>query len=252
MTTLRAVLVDDEPRGLNALKLLVERYCPTVKIVSTCLSPVQAVEEINTYRPEIVFLDINMPEMNGFDLLGNLEWSNFQLIFTTAHQEFALKALKSNALDYLLKPIDRTELTQAVERVQKKIGQEVKVLDLEKVNSIIGGLQLEHFGKIKIHSRSGIDAVEPATIISLESKSNYTQLYVEDREPMLSSRTLKDYEFILCGHKDYFMRVHHSFIINLRKVIRYVKTNETVIMENNQEIPISKSRKEEFVSWLEH
>lgn len=251
MNTLRAVLVDDEPRGLNALKLLVERYCPEIRIVATCLSPLQALEEINTYRPEIVFLDINMPEMNGFDLLNQLEWSNFHLIFTTAHQEFALKALKSNALDYLLKPIDWKELNQAVARVRKRIEEEGKANNLEKVNTFLDGLQLEHFGKVKIHSRTGIDAVEPGSIISLESKSNYTQLFIEDREPVMSSRTLKDYEFILCTQKNYFMRVHHSFIINLRKVIRYVKSSETVIMQNEQEIPISKSRKEDFITWLE-
>jgi len=247
---LRAILVDDEPRGLSALKLLVEKYCPDIKIVAICTSPINAIEQINSYHPEIVFLDINMPEMNGFEMLSKLDWNKFHLIFTTAHQEFALKALKSNALDYLLKPIDKIELNRAVEKVKKKIEQKDDTQNLIRIETFLKDLKLEHFGKIKIHSRYGIDAIEPSTIISLESKSNYTHFIIEDREPLISTRGLKDYEFILCAHKNYFMRVHHSYIINLRKVQRYMKSSDSVVMHNNQKIPISKSRKEEFIKWL--
>ncbi|HQQ95357.1 MAG TPA: LytTR family DNA-binding domain-containing protein [Bacteroidia bacterium] len=248
---LRAILVDDEPRGLNALKTLIDRYCPELRVVSTCLSSIDSVEQINTYHPEIVFLDINMPEMNGFDVLNQLEWKGFHLIFTTAHQEYALKALKANALDYLLKPIDRFELAEAVARIKQKARIESQVNNFQKYEKFLNGLHLEAHKKVHVHSRISIDTLDPDQIVYLESKSNYTQIHLENEASVLSSKTLKDYENILCDQRAHFMRVHHSFIINLRKVSRYIKSNEIVIMRNEQKVPIAKSRKEEFMKWLE-
>ena len=251
MTTLRAILIDDEFRGLNALKTLVENYCPDIRIVDTCTSPRKGIESLNAYRPEVVFLDINMPEMNGFEMLEQLEWKNFHLVFTTAHQEFALRALKLSALDYLLKPIDRKELVETVERITLRMKRKDWKQQFDRYNSFFSSLHPETTGKVKIHSRNSIEAVEPSRIVSLESRSNYTCLHMEDNSSYLSSKTLKEYEAILCSDNGTFMRVHNSFIINLRKVIRYIKSSESVVMWNDLEIPVSKSRRDIFLRWLE-
>ncbi|MCU0360869.1 MAG: LytTR family DNA-binding domain-containing protein [Bacteroidia bacterium] len=248
---LRAILIDDEFMGLNSLHILLDRHCPKVKSVAECRNPELAIEMIENYCPDIVFLDINMPQMNGFEMLKKLKYKGFDLIFTTAHREYALKALKSDAVDYLLKPIDADELKAAVEKVLER-----KILNkpgtaLEVYNDMLNSLLVLNKPKVIVNSKSGIESIETKQIIGLESKSNYTQFYLENGDSLKSSKSLKQYEEILCGNRSSFMRVHHSFIINLNKVIRYLKTSDMLVMLNGQEIPISKSRKEEFMKWLE-
>ncbi len=248
---LRAVLIDDEFMGLNSLHILLDKHCPKVRSVAESRNPEAAIEMIENYCPDIVFLDINMPQMSGFEMLERLKWKNFDLIFTTAHQEYALKALKSDAVDYLLKPIDPEELKAAVNKVIKRRSQNGQGNSLEGYNEVLNTLPLINKPKVIVNSKAGIESIETQMIISLESKSNYTQLFLENEQPVLSSKTLKEYEQILCGDRSSFMRVHHSFIINLNKVLRYIKSSEMVVMQNEQEIPISKSRKEDFLKWLE-
>lgn len=248
---LRAVLIDDEFMGLNSLHILLDKHCPKVRSVAESRNPEAAIEMIENYCPDIVFLDINMPQMSGFEMLERLKWKNFDLIFTTAHQEYALKALKSDAVDYLLKPIDPEELKAAVNKVIKRRSQSGQGNALEGYSEVLNALPLINKPKVIVNSKVGIESIETQMIISLESKSNYTQLFLENEQPVLSSKTLKEYEQILCGDRSSFMRVHHSFIINLNKVLRYIKSSEMVVMQNEQEIPISKSRKEDFLKWLE-
>jgi two-component system, LytTR family, response regulator len=248
---LRAVLIDDEFMGLNSLHILLDKHCPKVRSVAESRNPETAIELIENYCPDIVFLDINMPQMSGFEVLEKLKWKAFDLIFTTAHQEYALKALKSEAVDYLLKPIDPEELKAAVNKVIQRRSNKLHVEKFEEYNHVLNTMHAINKPKVIVNSKSGIESIETQVIISLESKSNYTQLYLENEQSVLSSKTLKDYEQILCGERTSFMRVHHSFIINLNKVIRYIKSSETAVMQNEQEIPISKSRKEEFLKWLE-
>lgn len=248
---LRAVLIDDEFMGLNSLHILIDKYCPRVKSVAECRNPELAIDIIESYHPDIVFLDINMPQMNGFELLHKLNWRNFHLIFTTAHQEYALKALKANAVDYLLKPIDPEELKAAVKKILKRYESSDEAGNVDQVKSLLASLGNDKPERLLVHSRSGMESIDSGEIICLESQSNYTRLYLENQESILSSKTLKDYEAQLCGERSSFMRVHNSFVINLRKVLRYIRTSETLIMQNNQEIPVSKSRRDEFMKWLQ-
>jgi two-component system LytT family response regulator len=250
-TTLRAVLIDDEFMGLNSLHILLDKHCPKVRSVAESRNPETAIEMIENYCPDIVFLDINMPQMSGFEMLEKLKWKNFDLIFTTAHQEYALKALKSDAVDYLLKPIDPEELKAAVNKVFQRRNQALQANRMEEYADALTSLPLLNKPKVIVNSKAGIESIETQLIISLESKSNYTQLYLENEQSVLSSKTLKDYEQLLCGERTSFMRVHHSFIINLNKVVRYIKSSEQVVMQNEQEIPLAKSRKDEFLKWLE-
>lgn len=248
---LRAVLIDDELMGINSLHILLDKYCPKVKSVAESRNPEMAIGLIENYRPDIVFLDINMPKMNGFELLENLKWKDFDLIFTTAHQEFALKALKSNAVDYLLKPIDPDELKAAVNKILLRREGREKNNNLESYQGILEDLAQLNKHKLIVHSKTGLETIETNTIVCMESKSNYTQLYLDNDQNLISSKTLKEYEQILCGLKSPFMRVHNSYIINLRKVLRYLRSSDSVVMQNEQQIPISKSRKEEFLNWLQ-
>ena len=247
---LRAIVVDDEPKGLNSLSLLIERHCPEVKLVASSLIASKAIELIEDYLPDIVFLDINMPEMNGFDLLSKLKWKKFNLIFTTAHQEYALKALKSNAIDYLLKPLDHEELILAVKRAVKNKEKAEFINDFSVYSKLIENLNQNPIQKLVVNSKDGVESIELNEIISLESKSNYTLIYLTNSKTIRCSKTLKEFENILCQRSDLFMRVHHSFIINLTKVSRYLKMEENIVMQDQQNIPVSRSRRESFFSWL--
>jgi two-component system LytT family response regulator len=248
---LRSIIIDDEQKGIDALKILLERFISEVNVVAETINPSEAKSLIENYRPEIVFLDINMPEMNGFELLETLTWKNFNLVFVTAHEEHALRALKSNAMDYLLKPVDHEDLRLTVEKIKNQVNivsPDVTKLNYQKLfESIYDGKK----NRIIINSRAGIESIDVDSIISLESKSNYTQISLTDGREITSSKTLKDFDEQLCTDGSNFMRVHHSFIINLHKVQRFLKKKEDIIMINDQVIPVAKSRKDDFMKWLE-
>lgn len=247
---LRAIIIDDEQNGINALKILIDKYISNVKVVANTTKATQGIELIENYKPEIVFLDINMPEMDGFQLLQKLNWKKFDLIFTTAHEEYALKAIKANAIDYLLKPIDFRELQQAIKKLTSRI---------EEKDSIPNGLNLyklaESFHnfnrkKIKITSRSGIENIYASDIIYLESLSNEITIYLSDSRTVSTTKSLKEFEILLCETDNNFIRVHNSYLVNCQKVVRYKKGEELIVMANNHEIPIAKSRKDDFLKWL--
>lgn len=244
--SLRAVIIDDEPRGINSLKILIEKYVEGLKIVASSTNAGEGIELIENYRPEIVFLDINMPEMNGFELLEKLAWKKFNLIFTTAHQEYALKALKNNAVDYLLKPIDHADICVAVDKIRQRLEESnTAPFDYSKLLQDPG---LTH--KLLVNSKKSIESIGLDDVVCLESRSNYTQIYLSGSRTTLASKTLKEFESYLCTGNTNFMRVHHSFIINLDKVSRVMKITDTIVMIDDQKIPLAKSRKSLFFEWL--
>ena len=163
---IRAVLIDDEISGLKGLQLLMEKYCPQIKIVASTKDPLKGVELINDYRPEIVFLDINMPKLNGFELLDKLTYKDFQLIFTTAHEEHALKAIKQNAVDYLLKPITGSDLKLAISKTEKLIKENKILPDISK---ILRELNKEAPQRISINTKNSIEIINVQDIIYIES-----------------------------------------------------------------------------------
>lgn len=243
---LRAVIIDDEETGIDMLKFLLDKYVPDVKIVGQALRAQEGIELIENYKPEIVFLDISMPKMDGFELLEKVEWKEFNLVFTTAHQEHGLKALKLNAKDYLLKPIDYHDLIAAVERIKLKV---VNVSSPEFDYSLLNQMKLQSAGRIAVNSKDGIEFVDPLDIVSCESSSNYTVISLCDGKSIICPKTLKEFAK-LCAGTSNFMRVHHSYIVNLHKIARYQKDEENIIMNNNQKIPLAKSKRELFFQWL--
>lgn len=236
-----AIIVDDEPDCCESLVILLERYCPEVKVLDICYAAEAAIQSIKENEPKILFLDIEMPFMNGFELLEKLGNINFELIFTTSYDQYAIKAIRFSAMDYLLKPVDREELQKAVQKAaqrnQHPLPQQLDML-LQK---------LKHpavpVNKIAIPTMEGFQLLAAAAIISCESESNYTWLFLKDRRKIMASRNLKEMEEILEGYP--FIRIHNSHMVNINEVEKYIKgEGGYLIMSDGSTINVSRSRKE--------
>ncbi|HEX7017018.1 MAG TPA: LytTR family DNA-binding domain-containing protein [Cyclobacteriaceae bacterium] len=241
---IRSVLVDDEKHCLETLAWQLEKFCPQVSILAICESGEQALEVLSQRNVDLVFLDIEMPRLNGFELLQRLGNVNFDVIFTTAYDMFAVKAFKFSALDYLLKPIDKDELVQAVAKVRSK----TQAIRPEQLDILFQTLYGKKPGspKVALPTMSGLEFVTANDIIHCQSEGNYTHIYLEDKSHYLICRTLKETEELLSAHN--FFRVHHSHIINLNHIRKYVKGDGGyVIMSDNTSVNVSRSRKEELL-----
>lgn len=236
-----ATIVDDEPDCCETLAMLLQRYCPEVKVLDICYSAEAALQSVKEHHPKILFLDIEMPFMNGFELLEKLGEINFELVFTTSYDQYAIKAIRFSALDYLLKPVDRTELQLAVQkaaqRSQHPFPQQLNML-LEKLKN-----PAIPVNKIAIPTMEGFQLLAADTIISCESDGNYTWLFLKDKRKIVASRTLKEMEEILEGYP--VIRVHHSHLVNINEVEKYIKgEGGYLIMSDGSSINVSRSRKE--------
>lgn len=243
-----ATIVDDEPYSCETLATLLERYCPDVKVLDICYSAASALKSINEQKPQLLFLDIEMPHMNGFELLEKLPDIDFELVFTTSYDQYAIKAFRFSALDYLLKPIDQDDLRKAVQKAVNSTShvspQQIKVL-LEKLNhpTLI-------VNKIAIPTLEGLQMILVESIINCEADRNYTIINTKNKQKIVASKTLKEVEELL---EDYpFIRVHHSHIVNLNEVERYVKgEGGYLLMSNGSNIDVSRSRKEFLLKKLQ-
>jgi two-component system, LytTR family, response regulator len=236
-----ATIVDDEPDCCESLVILLERYCPEVKVLDICYSAETAMQSIKEHQPKILFLDIEMPFMNGFEMLERLGDINFELIFTTSYDQYAIKAIRYSALDYLLKPVDREELQKAVQKAaqrnQHMLPQQLEMLLQKLKNPIVP------VNKIAIPTMEGFQLLAVESIISCESQGNYTHLFLKDKRKIIASRNLKDIEELLEGNP--FLRVHHSHIVNINEVEKYIKgEGGYLLMSDGSSINVSKSRKE--------
>ena len=236
-----ATIVDDEPDCCESLVMLLERWCPEIKVLDICYSAEAAIRSVKEHAPQILFLDIEMPFMNGFELLENLESIHFELIFTTSYDQYAIKAIRFSALDYLLKPVDREELQKAVQKAvqrnQHPLPQQLTML-LEKLKHPAVPLN-----KIALPTMDGFQLLAADAIISCESDSNYTHIFLKDKRKLTASRSLKEMEEILEAYP--FIRVHHSHIVNINEVERYIRgEGGYLIMSDGTSINVSRSRKE--------
>ncbi|MGZ3883838.1 MAG: LytR/AlgR family response regulator transcription factor [Bacteroidia bacterium] len=245
---LRAIIIDDEEDGINAIRLLTQQFVPDVKIVNSSTESSAGIELIDNYRPEVVFLDINMPFLNGFELLEKLTYRDFSLVFVTAHEEYALKAIKENAIDYLLKPIDPQELIEAIDKIKKK--RETKELQSDFLG-LLQAFPKPEKTRLALPAKNGFIYAGLHQVIRLEADSNYTKVVLLDGTSHMVAKTLKEYEDILCTGDLGFMRIHQSHIVNLKNVLRYIKTDGgLVVTQDEARIPLSKQRKDEFMAWL--
>ncbi len=232
---IKALVIDDEKNSRDILEWQVSKHCPSVKIMASISSSLDAVDIIPKLCPQLIFLDIQMPEVNGFELLEKLNPINFEVIFTTAYNEYAVKAFKYNAMDYLLKPVDVEELKAAVAKVESKL------------NAPSNTEPAPHPGKrMALTTSNSLIFIDPENILYCEGKSNYTYFHLNTPEKkILISRTLKDIEEILTSFN--FFRIHNSYLINMKYAKEYVRgSGGYVVMQNSDQLTVARSRKDEF------
>ena len=245
---IKAIIIDDERHSCDALKMLLEKCCPQIQVIAICYSGADAIEKIRELKPDLIFLDVEMPNMNGFQMLEQIPKIDFEIIFTTSYDQYAITAFKFSALDYLLKPVDREELEKAMQKVSKKIdpgiSQQLEIL-LQKINQ--PSVQVQ---RIALPTMQGLEFVPVDSIIHCSSSNNYTEFFLADKKRLLVSRTLKEVEDMLLDHA--FLRVHHSHIVNLNGITRYVKgEGGYLIMSDGSTVDVSRSRKELLMQKLQ-
>ncbi|MFT4779864.1 MAG: two-component system LytT family response regulator [Flavobacteriales bacterium] len=240
---MKAVIVDDEKHCSATLKYEIERSIPELEVVEIFQNPLEALKALPTMELDLLFLDIEMPHLNGFELLQKLGKIEFGVIFTTAYDEFALRAFKHSAVDYLLKPVSSEDVKQAVDKYKEAGMGSVSEMQLQ---ILFNRLEGKGFTKIALPSSEGLDFVSPESIMHCESQSNYTKVFFKERKRILVSRTLKEIEEMLDGNG--FFRVHHSHIVNLNYISKYVKgSGGYLVMDDGTQIPVSRSRKESLM-----
>lgn len=244
---MRTLLVDDERHCLKTLQWELQQTCPELEVVGSCSSGEEALAVIRQLQPELVFLDIEMPGMNGFELLRQFDSLPFEVIFTTAYDHFAIKAFKVKAADYLLKPIDAQELRAAVSTVQQRRKQDPMP---ESVQLLLDRLKFrseEEGMLVSLPASDGLDFVPVSNIVYCQSEGNYAHIHFQDRPKMLVTRTLKELEEQLPPGR--FFRVHNSYLINLREVRRFVRNDGGyLVMSNGDSVRISRTRKEQLLN----
>ena len=242
---LKAILIDDEENSLNALQEKIIRHCPEIEIIATCTQPVKAIDAINNMKPDVIFLDIEMPGMNGFTLLQKLHFKNFELIFVTAYDHYAVKAIRYSALDYLVKPVEPEDLKFAVRRAVDKRNTVVSKQQFELLMENINPAT-KSFKRLAVPSYDGLHFIKIADIIYLEAHVNYTHLHLTNKQKYVVSRTIKDFEELLPA--DTFLRIHNSYIINKDYVEKYIRGDGgQVVLSNGAVLDVSKRKKTDFL-----
>jgi two-component system LytT family response regulator len=240
MKTLNIVIIDDEEDSISLLRIQLKRHCEQIGAIYSFSNPIKALEEIESLSPDLVFLDIEMPELNGFQLLEKLMPITFKVVFTTAYNEFAIKAFRFSALDYLVKPIDVNDLIEAVNKAAVKLNPSD-----EQLNHFQRQMNSERVNKIAVSSLSGVVFINLDDILYIEASSNYSILVLLDGEKVIVSKTLKDVQEILENRN--FFRIHRQYIINLNKVKYFNKNDCLLTLENNKQLQVARIQRDRFI-----
>jgi two-component system, LytTR family, response regulator len=241
---IKTIIIEDEKQSREVLQLMLENYGNVIQLVDSCDTAEQGITSIQKHRPQLVFLDIEMPRMNGFQMLGRLETISFDIVFTTAYDKYAINAIKISALDYLLKPIDKEELSKAIQKcVQNTEQKNTK----DKIDILFKNLMQQNSldRTIPLTSVDGIRFIKMKDIVRLEANGRYTKFYLLNKEVIVSSRTLGDFEEALSSNE--FFRIHEAHIINLLYIERFHKGNNYVLLSDKTELPLARRRKEDFL-----
>jgi len=243
---IKAILVDDEARARNVLKSLLERNCPEVELLASCEDVISAAEQIKRLNPDVVFLDIQMPDYNGYELMQFVPNINFEIIFVTAYDQYALKAFELCAIDYLLKPIKRERLKDAVQKVGDKL-KNVKIYDNYK--ELVESFQEKKISQIVISSTEGKNVVKFDNLIAIEGQGAYSTIYLANNTTIFTSKNLKYFQDALEVDNRFF-RCHKSWIVNTDLVTNTDNTNCILTMQTGLEIKVSKLKRTELAKLL--
>lgn len=248
MTTIHCIIIDDEEKNIKLLRNMLEMHCPQVAVAGTSADAREGLQLIAELKPQLVFLDVEMPYMNGFDLLKKLEPVTFEVIFVTAYSHYAVEAFEHHATGYITKPINADKLVSAVHAAAKRI--EEKTINKNLFSLLEQNTKQATPDKIPLSTANGLLFVKIAEIMYCESSGNYTHFYVCGDKKIVVSRQLGEYEKLLPENN--FIRIHDKYIINLSFIKEYIKgSGGEVVLENGKEIPVATRRKEDFLARFE-
>lgn len=244
---LKTLIIDDEPAAREKLQLLLDKYCAgKIFLSAVCKTPEEGLKAIEEHQPDLIFLDVEMPSMTGFDMLKRIPNINFQVIFTTAHDHYAIRAIKFSALDYLLKPIDLEQLQEAVNKAIEKSSVKNAGQYEGFMENMKEGSRLEN---LSIPTSNGLVFVKVNDIIRCESSSNYTVFFLTSKDQVVATKTLKEFEELL--EDSGFIRIHHSHLINKLHLKQYIKgAGGQVIMSDGITLDVSRRKKDEVIEKL--
>lgn len=244
----KVLIIDDENRTRELIAKMITSFGFDIEVIAEGENVQSGIAAIEKHNPDIVFLDIQMPDGTGFDVIRSIEDKSFEVIFITAHEEFAIKAIKFSALDYLLKPVDASELRMAVEKALLAVDEKIEDVQFEALQK---NIQPTEKRRLVLKTQESVHVVELDHIIRCEADRNYTSFFLTDNKKILVSRTLKEYETLLSAHN--FLRVQQSHLINLDFVDRYDKKNGgAVVMKDGSEVPLSPAKRDIFFARLEN
>jgi len=244
---IKAIIIDDEQNCIDSLRFDLEKHCKEVNVLESCSSPKQAILSIKKLKPDLVFLDVQMPWMSGFEMLELIDEINFAIIFTTAFDQFAAKAFRISAIDYLLKPIDTNDLKEAVRKAAEKILQKSGTDNIANLLQNIKKPEVNQ--RIAVPGREGYEFIEAGKIIYAKAEGSYTHVFLSDKRKLIISKTLSDIEELL--PTEHFQRIHHSTLVNLSHVTHLFKTDGGfVVLDNGEKLVVSKSKKDSLMERL--
>lgn len=244
---LRAVIIDDEQKAIKSIELIVKEYCKNITIVGEASSAAEGMQVIKDVKPDLVFLDVEMPGGTGFEMLDKIEERSFDVIFVTAYNHYAIKAIKFSAVDYILKPIDIYEFISAVNRIEEKRskGQTME----PQFDVLLENIKSEKPTKLAIPITEGVEFVEPKDILYINADRSYSQIILVNGKKMLISKSLMEFQELLNDFD--FFRTHKSHLINLNHVKKFIRTDGGYVeMTNGDKVMISRRKKEEFVEQM--
>lgn len=241
---IRSLIIEDELHSQKTLANFIKKYCAQVEIISSATTIKSAIAQINQLRPELIFLDIDLPDGTGFEVLEQIEKPWPRIIFVTAYNQYAVKAFQISAVDYLLKPVDPELLVKAIEKVshtEEFPEQQTKKLSVLNENRLAGTLN-----KMALPTQNGIQLVKVDDVVRLEADGNYTTIFLKDKSKILVSKKIKEFEIWL--EASHFFRIHQSHIVNLELIDRYIKgEGGTVVLEDGTQLEVARRRKEDFL-----
>jgi two-component system LytT family response regulator len=246
--TIKAVIIDDEQNNIDNLEILLQQYCPQVTVVATALNAKKGETILLQHNPDLVFLDIQMPRKNGFELLQSLRTYTFELIFVTAYDQYGIQAVKFAAIDYLVKPINTEELKLAVQKAIYKSTLKKQNKQLENLVQVLAKRKESH--RIALPSARETRFVKTSDIIRCESSNNYTTFFIVGGERIMTSKPIFEYEEILSGYG--FIRCHQSHLVNKKHIKSWVKEDGGfLLLEDNTRVPVSRLKKDFIRAELE-